>query len=221
MKKSDIIYRYKRQKNKKPERSRPFSAGLVFMPVMMIFGLLISHGNLTAGTSNGATNTPTPTLTPTPTFTPTPTPVILPSRLIIAKIGVNAHIENLGQDENNNMGIPARWEDVGWYELGVRPGEVGNAVIAGHLDTDRGAQAAFFRLGKLETGDTVEIVNSDGKVLLFRVSEKVVYPYDQVPKEYLFGTADSAKLILVTCKGRFNRSSRNYTDRIAVFAELI
>ena len=47
-------------------------------------------------------------------------------------------------DEKRHKVSGRNVEDVGWYELGARPGEAGNGVIAGHLDTDRGAPAAFF-----------------------------------------------------------------------------
>src|SRR3990167_2224413 len=198
MQKRGLIFKYKaKKKGNSQSKSLSMNWGMALLFMTVAVPVYFSMNNQTAGTKPGEnykilsflagpTQIPTPTVipSPTPTATPTPTPVILPSRLIIARIGVDAHIENLGIDQNGNMGIPARWEDVGWYELGARPGEAGNGVIAGHLDTDRGAPAAFYRLSQLVEGDTVEVINTDGNVLTFRVTGKEIYPYDQVPKEY-------------------------------------
>lgn len=41
--------------------------------------------------------------------------------------------------------MPKRFDTVAWYVLGPRPGELGKAVMAGHLDAKTGP-AIFWRL---------------------------------------------------------------------------
>src|SRR5438309_658887 len=59
----------------------------------------------------------------------------LPVRLVIPAIQVDASVEQVGRTPDGAMDVPKESNDVGWYKLGFRPGEQGNAVMAGHLDT--------------------------------------------------------------------------------------
>ena len=160
--------------------------------------------------------TPLPTATPTHTPSPTPTPA-LPVRLRIPAIGVDAWIEPVGLTEDQAMDVPSRWEDVAWFELGYRPGEAGNAVIAGHLDTNTGAPAVFWNLNKLQPGDEVIVVGEDGRERRFVVQGSEIYPYDQAPVQRIFGPAEEPRLNLITCDGAWDREQLNYTHRLVVY----
>src|SRR3981081_1577001 len=59
----------------------------------------------------------------------------VPARLQIPKIGVDATVEQVGVDRAGNMDIPKSPNNVAWYSPGVAPGQNGDAVIAGHLDS--------------------------------------------------------------------------------------
>src|SRR5689334_11255756 len=58
----------------------------------------------------------------------------LPDRIIIPKIGVNAKVEQVGITFKGNMSTPKSFFDVGWYKYGTIPGNLGSAVIDGHVD---------------------------------------------------------------------------------------
>ena len=47
----------------------------------------------------------------------------------------------------------------GWYSLGPTPGEVGPAVVLGHVDGYRNP-GIFYRLHELVPGDDVEILRA-------------------------------------------------------------
>ncbi len=64
-----------------------------------------------------------------------PAPVSFPKILSIPKLEVNAEIETVGLDNKGAMDVPKNAMNVAWYNLGPKPGEKGNAVMAGHLDT--------------------------------------------------------------------------------------
>ena len=80
-----------------------------------------------------ATAAPPPTSTPDP-FQEAGDPV----RLEIPAIQVDAFIELVGLTPQDAMDVPKGWMNAGWYHKGFRPGEAGNAVIAGHLDSSTG-----------------------------------------------------------------------------------
>lgn len=157
-----------------------------------------------------------------PTAIPTPTevPVAMPVRFILPKIGVDAPIEAVGTDTNGTMALPLELTKVGWYQDGAKPGQRGNAVIAGHLDSATGAGAIFYNLGNLEPGDNMSVLAADGAYYTFVVTAKVVYPYDEVPIDTVFGKSDEKHLNLVTCTGIWNATLQTYSHRMIIFSTL-
>jgi LPXTG-site transpeptidase (sortase) family protein len=147
-----------------------------------------------------------------------------PSKLIIPSLGINANVQQVGLTANGNMGVPTgkyKWQDVAWYRLGPKPGEIGNAVIDGHLDNAISLKAVFYNLDKLNTGDEVDVQDIDGVTHRFRVVEKASYDYKNAPLDKIFGPTDKAMLVLITCGGTWIQSQRSYDKRLVVYTELI
>lgn len=166
---------------------------------------------------------PKPKPTPPPAEAEQPAPSVgLPVRLIIntEAVRVNAPIEYVGLTRDNAMEAPKGWWNGGWYRLGPRPGQPGNAVIAGHLDSDTGP-AVFWDLGKMNTGDVVTVVDDRGQNIRFRVTRKSVYYADSAPLEQIFGPSQRSHLNLITCDGYFNPSAGVYDRRLIVFTDRI
>jgi LPXTG-site transpeptidase (sortase) family protein len=143
----------------------------------------------------------------------------LPRTLRIPRIGVEADIEQVGLTNEGAMDVPQDYWRVGWYELGPRPGEQGNAVIAGHLDTMTGA-AVFARLPDLRAGDEIEVEDAKGKTRTFIVERKTSFKDEDAPLDEIFGTATSAHLNLITCGGAWDEKAGHYKERIVIFAKL-
>lgn len=159
---------------------------------------------------------------PQVTVLPSPTAamVALPQNLSIPKINVNAFVEQVGQDAGGKMDVPKEVINIGWYQLGFKPGESGNSVMAGHLDTVTGAPAVFYNLNQLQIGDQVIVTDVNGKNLTFEVVKVQSYPFNQVPLEEVFGSSNKRMLNLITCVGTWNVGSRNYSHRLVVYTEL-
>ena len=138
----------------------------------------------------------------------------------IPAIGISATIESIGLTADNEMEAPKEWDKVGWYQYGYRPGQPGNAVLTGHLDTDTGAPAVFWRLHELQPGDTIVLQTLDGKPLVFLIESLTSYPYNQAPLQEIFGAAGAPRLSLVTCSGNWNSQERIYDHRLVVYALL-
>jgi len=141
----------------------------------------------------------------------------VPTQLVIPAIGIDASVEQLGLTTSNAMEAPKEWADVGWFSLGYRPGEAGNAVIAGHLDSTTGP-AVFWNLNKLRPGDPVIVKAADNSERRFAVMSSEKYAVSQAPLGRIFGPAPASNLNLVTCNGAFDRNSKEYDQRLVVYA---
>ncbi|WP_130340709.1 class F sortase [Micromonospora kangleipakensis] len=142
-----------------------------------------------------------------------------PVRITIPRIGVDAEIVPVDSDSNGSLEVPPlnRPEVAGWYRRGPTPGEAGNAVLVGHVDSQAGP-AVFFDLGRLRAGDVVQVTRADGRQATFTVDGAGAYPKERFPTERVYGGDAAARLRLITCGGRFNPRTGNYPDNIVVFA---
>jgi len=118
------------------------------------------------------------------------------------------------------MAAPEGWYEIGWFRHGPRPGFPGSAALAGHLDTDTGAPAAFWDLGRLVPGQEIIYQTEDGSRLAFIVNEVATYSWDQVPLDRVFARSGEPRLALITCGGQWSQEHRNYSHRAIVYAGL-
>ncbi|KWV30000.1 class F sortase [Micromonospora rifamycinica] len=153
---------------------------------------------------------------------PDPLPRSAPTTITIPKIGVNAEIMPLGTNPDGTVQVPPleQAQRAGWYEPGTSPGETGNAVIVGHVDSAKLGPAVFFQLGALLPGDLVAVSRADGSTATFTVDEVRSYPKEQFPTELVYGPNDRPGLRVVTCGGQFDESAASYRDNVIVFATL-
>ncbi|SCG81021.1 class F sortase [Micromonospora rifamycinica] len=139
-----------------------------------------------------------------------------PTRVRVARIGVDSTLTALGLDRDGTLVPPADFTRAGWYGGGPAPGDPGPAVIAGHLDSRRGP-AVFARLGELRPGDRIEVWRGDRRVT-FRVTGALRTPKDAFPTATVYGPTPGPELRLITCGGDFDRRVRHYRDNVVVFA---
>lgn len=144
---------------------------------------------------------------------------IIPSSLEIPAIGLKADIESVGLKENGEMAVTESFDTTGWFDKGYKPGEPGNAVIGGHVDS-RNGPAVFYELSKLAKGDEVKVTSKSGDTRTFVVTDKKEYPWDEAPLKTIFGYTHRSSLNLITCTGDFDRSARNYSKRLVIYTEL-
>lgn len=157
----------------------------------------------------------------------TPTPKVirekvdrgeLPTRLIIPKLGIDAKVEQVGEDAAGRMSVPKIATNTGWWMYGARVGETGSMVIDGHIDLPGGKPGIFSRIDILERGDDVVIVTESGKPVWYKVEGNSTFEEVDFPLEFVFGRNDKVRLNLITCFGKWNYEERNYNQRKVVFA---
>lgn len=148
-------------------------------------------------------------------------PASAPVFLSLPTVGISAPFSApLGLQANNEIAVPEGYEEVGYYQYGPTPGELGPAVVLGHVDSYRGP-AVFYGLGGLATGDPVFIERADGVVAEFVVTALERHEQAGFPTELVYGDIDHAGLRLITCSGTYNRAAERYTHNLIVFAELV
>ncbi|MGW0227148.1 class F sortase [Actinopolymorpha singaporensis] len=159
------------------------------------------------------------TATPTPSASPTGLPPSTPVSLAIPRIGVDTKLLQLGLNKDNTIQVPTpeRANLAGWYKYGPTPGEIGNTVIVGHVDSVKLGRAVFFRLGQLRPGDKLSVVRTDGLTVPYRVDGVKAYPKANFPTDLVYGASDKSSLRLVTCGGPWSKTT-SYRDNIIVFA---
>jgi hypothetical protein len=139
-----------------------------------------------------------------------------PTRLRVPTIGVDTPLEGLHLAADGTLTPPHDYARAGWYAEGTRPGDVGPAVIAGHVDSKTGP-AVFFKLRELAAGDVIE-VSRGAATARFTVVSTAWYPKDKFPTDDVYGPTPDRQLRLITCGGVFDRSLRSYRDNLVVYA---
>ena len=149
-----------------------------------------------------------------------PARVARPVYLSIPVIGVHTRLIRLGLTAQGTLQVPATTSVAGWYTGGPRPGQVGSAVIAGHIDSYLGP-GVFFRLRLLRPGDHVYVRHAGGTLAVFRVYAEHSYPKDHFPTDKVYGPAPDPELRLITCGGTFNPAIGSYLNNVVVYAAQI
>jgi sortase (surface protein transpeptidase) len=142
-----------------------------------------------------------------------------PVSLTIPAIGVKARIINLGLNRNGTLQVPSTTTVVGWYTGGPRPGAIGSAIIAGHVDSYTGP-GVFFWLRDMHRGDRIYVRRADGTLAVFTVTAVRLYAKDDFPTVTVYGPVPDAELRLITCGGTFDYASRSYLSNVVVYARL-
>ena len=143
----------------------------------------------------------------------------LPVRLKIPKINLDTAIEYVGLTKEGGMDVPKNRSNVGWFNLGTRPGDEGSAVVAGHFGWKNGKASAFDNLSKLKKGDRIYVQDKKGAVVSFVVRE--IRSLDRkADASSVFNSRDGkAHLNLITCEGVWNKTEKSYSKRLVVFAD--
>ncbi|MEU4423273.1 class F sortase [Actinoplanes sp. NPDC024001] len=158
---------------------------------------------------------------PVPVATrPAGLPRSVPVLLDIPAAGIRTALTPVGLNPDGTLAMPppTRTAPAGWYRHLAAPGEIGTAVIAGHVDSARFGPAVFYRLRVLRPGDAVTVRRADGATARFLVTATKWYAKNRFPAEAVYGPANHAALRLITCGGSFDRRAGHYRDVLVVYA---
>lgn len=177
---------------------------------------------------------PAPTSPPAPAgagtaTTATASPLVVamsdstrPTRIRIPGIGADSTLtKTVGVDAGQVIEVPPieHPEQAAWYRYSVVPGQLGPAVIVGHINGG-GHLGVFARLAEVKVGDPVEVSLSNGKVLTFTVAATALPAKTAFPTQAVYGDTRTAALRLLSCGGRLDRAHHRYLDQVIVYADL-
>nr|CEL22179.1 putative secreted protein [Kibdelosporangium sp. MJ126-NF4]CTQ92960.1 putative secreted protein [Kibdelosporangium sp. MJ126-NF4] len=144
-----------------------------------------------------------------------------PTEVTIPKIGAHSSLIALGLNPDETVQVPPVTQPMqaGWYDKAPTPGEVGPAIILGHVDGDH-KPGIFFKLKEMTAGDEILVNRSDGTKARFVVDRVKQVSKDSFPTDEVYGDTTRPELRLITCGGVFDKDARSYKDNIIVFATL-
>ncbi|MEU9734293.1 class F sortase [Streptomyces sp. NPDC048002] len=145
-----------------------------------------------------------------------------PVRLLIPKISVDAPFTDLAIGPTGQLDPPPAEDTnlVGWHAKGASPGETGTSIVAGHVDTTT-APAVFAGLSELKKGDKFQVERADGRTANFVVDSAETFSKDDFPSDRVYADTPRAQVRLITCAGDYDRTAKDYTDNLVVFAHLV
>jgi sortase (surface protein transpeptidase) len=196
------------------------TAGGYLLAVLLLGGCAAADGSDMSAPPAPASATPS--LTPhtnlsTYRSTRTHSQTALPIRLRIPAIDVDTGLDSLGLASDQSIDVPSEPGAAGWWEGGPRPGQVGPAVILGHVDSKTGP-AVFYRLRSLQRGDEIFVDRADGTTARFVVTRQGTYRKVAFPSDLVYYPTLEPELRLVTCGGPIDRATGHYSENLVVFA---
>ncbi|UMX48440.1 MAG: class F sortase [Candidatus Nealsonbacteria bacterium DGGOD1a] len=148
-----------------------------------------------------------------------PASVELPARLKIPTIDVDSAVIPMGLTSDGAMDVPKSPTEVAWFDLGLRPGENGAAVIAGHYGWKNNTPGVFDNLYKLAVGDKIFVEDEKGSTAAFVVREVKIYGKDEAVPDAFVSSDGKAHLNLVTCAGAWDKAEKTRFERLIVFTD--
>lgn len=144
----------------------------------------------------------------------------IPVTITIPAISVSAPVMELGLDDGA-LAVPPLGNHnlAGWYKYGATPGQLGPAVIAGHIDSATGP-SVFYHLAGLKDGDRISITLQDKQIAVFAVTGLQQVAKTSFPTDEVYGPTPYASLRLITCGGTFDYATGHYLSNVIVYARL-
>src|ERR1700722_3642606 len=156
--------------------------------------------------------------------TTVPAPAVVarsvPVAVRIPAIGLSVWVTQLGLNADGTVEVPTNVKAPGWFAPGPSPGQVGSAVLLGHVDSSQGP-GVFFQLRTLQPGNQINVNLADGVVATFKVTSGATYQKTQFPDQQVYGSNGSSQLQLVTCGGTFDPQTGHYLSNIVVYSSFV
>lgn len=148
----------------------------------------------------------------------TPMDRSVPVRVRVPAIGVDSRLIALGLLSDGTLQTPPSASPAGWFTGAPTPGELGPAVIVGHVRYGRAG--VFARLAEVRDDDEIHIERTDGTTATFRVTRVNRFAKASFPTQQVYGDIPYAGLRLITCAG-LDPATGEFEDNVVIFAELV
>ncbi|MDT8915436.1 class F sortase [Amycolatopsis sp. PS_44_ISF1] len=145
----------------------------------------------------------------------------VPVSIDVPSIDAHSSLVSLGLNPDKTVQVPPVDQPLqaGWYSYGPTPGQVGPAVVLGHIDGNH-QKGIFWRLHEVKKGDRITVGRQDGTKAGFTVSKVDQIAKQSFPTEAVYGNTTMPEIRLITCGGAFDASAHSYLDNIIVYGSL-
>lgn len=161
----------------------------------------------------------------------TATPQAKPNAVIATSIPVSIDIPtsdtqseliSLGLRDDGTLEVPPDepGAPAAWFNGSPTPGELGPAVIYGHVNATDGGPGVFADLRTLVKGDLIKVIRKNGTTAVFVADRGEQYSKAEFPTEKVYGNTDGAELRLITCDG-YDPKTGEFDDNYVVYAKLV
>ena len=144
---------------------------------------------------------------------------IVPLRLVISKIGIDAPIELTNILSDGTLGVPVSTTHVALFIHGSVLGQVGTAVIDGHAGWDGATEGSFDMLHTIRVGDSLYISDTSGEHMTFIVRALRIYNEHDDTSVVFISSDGKSHLNLITCAGDWDPIYKKYPNRLVVFSD--
>jgi LPXTG-site transpeptidase (sortase) family protein len=143
----------------------------------------------------------------------------IPNKISIPSIGLESQIDPVGLTADNLVDVPQ--SNVGWYNMGAKPGETGTAALDGHFKDFKFGPGVFYRLSELQVGSDIYIKDISNKEFHYKVVKNDLVNTDRFPTNQVYGHSSKPLLNLVTCAGNYDHAKKDFDKRTIVYSELV
>lgn len=152
-----------------------------------------------------------------------PLPRSVPVSIDISSINVHAPIGSIGTATDGTVAAPpvSELNLAGWYRGSVTPGQAGNAVILGHVDSHPVGAAVFYHLGDLKPGDLINVTRTDRTVAVFRVYGVASFANAKSATTLAHSPNRKPELRLVTSGEVYNAQRHEYVKNVVAMATMV
>ncbi|MBC7581544.1 class F sortase [Aeromicrobium sp.] len=148
-------------------------------------------------------------------------PKSVPVHIEITSQNIDTDLVAVGLNDDATIELPPALDAVaGWYKFSPTPGELGPAVIVGHVDNYE-STSIFWRLRYVVAGDTINVVRADDTTAHFKVTQLAQYDQATFPTETVYGNTKDSELRVITCGGTFDSTTGHYTQNTVIYATLV
>jgi sortase (surface protein transpeptidase) len=143
-----------------------------------------------------------------------PVAIQIPVAAVDAQVETNEIVDGVMQDPTGPWVIS-------WYKESPELGEVGNILMAGHLDYWDVGPAVLYNINNLNQGDDISVTGEDGQIYTYEVDWRENFATADAPLDKIVGPTDNESLTLITCGGPFDYANGVYLERTVVRAHRV
>ncbi|MGC4106777.1 MAG: sortase [Thermomicrobiales bacterium] len=145
-----------------------------------------------------------------------------PAAIQVPTAQIDAKIEILNI-VNGVMENPTGPWVVSWYQQTAELGEIGNVVLAGHVDYWNVGPSVFYNVRNLTEGDEITLTGDDGATYTYAVQTNDTYGVQDLiggKLSEVVSPTETSVLTMLTCGGEFDYVNGEYLSRTVVRAAL-